>query len=282
MSTILPDQNEVRNAGAGGQTDPAPLTNLNPAGAETTNIDLREALFNDGSIGLIGSIQVSTERIVSLWGIMFDLDPDLFRQGGLIATIPQDAAGFYRDIVKPMLDRHPVLKKAEVRMTGRGLHVILRFAKPVEFTKPGEQEEWAGIVEVVQTALPIDPGQPGITATTRAVGSVNGKNGATVELLEKGSPVTEEEVRALCKDMCEQPFRTVMSIFTGNERVQPCPICKKADSALAAGKHVGSCYGCGKVHLEKLYDLVLAPKTAEKAENAPKTAKREKRNAKAR
>jgi hypothetical protein len=46
---------------------------------------------------------------------------------------------------------------------------------------------------------------------------------------------------------------------------------------LAAGKHVGTCYGCGTVRLEKLYDLVLAPKTVEKA---PKTAKKEKRNAK--
>ena len=36
------------------------------------------------------------------------------------------------------------------------------------------------------------------------------------------------------------------------------------------------------VRLEKLYDLVLAPKTAEKAAIAPKTAKKEKRNAKAR
>ena len=281
MSSV-PNEKKKHNAGAGDQTDSTPITNVNPASAETTNVDLRETLFNSGAIGPIGSIQVSTERVVALRGIVFDIDPDLFLQGGLIAAIPQDAAEFYREIVKPMLDRHPVLKKAEVRMTGRGLHVILRFAKPVEFTKPGEQEEWAGIVEVVQTALPIDPGQPGITATTRAVGSVNSKNGATVELLEKGSTVTEEEVRGLCKDMCEQPFRTVMSVFTGNERVQPCPVCKKPDSALAAGKHVGTCYGCGKVHLEKLYDLVLAPKTAGKAESAPKTAKREKRNAKAR
>ena len=280
--SILLERDESRNIAAAGQTDPAPTTNLNSANAETTNVDLREALFNDGAIGPIGSIQVSTERVVSLRGIMFDIDPDLFLQGSLIAAIPQDAAEFYREIVKPMLDRHPVLKKAEVRMTGRGLHVILRFAKPVEFTKPGEQEEWAGIVEVVQTALPIDPGQPGITATTRAVGSVNSKNKVVVELLEKGSPVTEEEVRGLCTEMCEEPFRTVMSVFTGNERVQPCPICKKRDSALAAGKHVGTCYGCGTVHLEKLYDLVLAPKSVEKAEKTPKTAKREKRNAKAR
>jgi len=233
-------------------------------GDAESNVDLREALFNDGAVGPIGSIQVSTERIVSLRGIMFDLDPDLFVQGGLIGSIPHDAAAFYREIVKPMLDRHPVLKKAEVRMTGRGLHVILRFEKPIDFTKPGEREEWAGIVEVVQTALPIDPGQPGITATTRVVGSVNGKNGATVEVLEKGSPVTEEEVRALCKAMCEQPFRTVMATLTGAERVQPCPVCKKPDSALAGGKHAGSCYGCGTVRLEKLYDLVLAPKHAEK------------------
>ncbi len=279
MSSV-PNEKKKYNVEAGDQTDPAPLTNLEPACGKTTNVDLREALFNDGAIGPIGSIQVSTERIVSLRGIMFDLDPDLFLQGGLLAAIPQDAAEFYRETIKPMLDRHPVLKKAEVRMTGRGLHVILRFTKPVEFTKPGEQEEWAGIVEVVQTALPIDPGQPGITATTRAVGSINGKNGATVELLEKGSPVTEKEVRALCKEMCEQPFRTVMSVFTDNERVQPCPVCKKPESALAAGKHAGSCYGCGTVHLEKLYDLVLAPKTIEKAESAPKKTKKEKRNAK--
>ena len=44
----------------------------------------------------------------------------------------------------------------------------------------------------------------------------------------------------------------------------------------------GTCYGCGTVRLEKLYDLVLAPKSVEKAEKAPKTAKKEKRNAKAR
>jgi len=272
MSSVPNFRKDGNAPAARGASEPLPISDGTAA-----NVDLREALFNDGAIGPIGSIQVSTERVVALRGIMFDIDPDLFLQGGLIAAIPQDATEFYRETIKPMLDRHPVLRKAEVRMTGRGLHVILRFAKPVEFTKPGEQEEWAGIVEVVQTALPIDPGQPGITATTRAVGSINGKNGATVELLEKGSPVTEEEIRSLCKEMCEQPFRTVMSVFTGNERVQPCPVCKKPDSALAAGKHVGTCYGCGTVRLEKLYDLVLAPKTVEKA---PKTAKKEKRNAK--
>ena len=279
--SFIPKPNENDNAADSGKAE-TPITTITQASAETANVDLREALFNDGAIGPIGAIQVSTERVVSLRGIMFDLDPDLFLHGGLIAAVPHDAADFYREIVKPMLDRHPLLKKAEVRLTGRGLHVILRFAKPVEFTKPGEQEEWDGIVEVVQPSLPIDPGQPGITATTRAVGSLNRKNGATVELLEKGSPVTEEEVRALCKEMCEQPFRTVMSTLTGVERVQPCPFCKKPDSALAAGKHVGTCYGCGTVRLERLYDLVLAPKTAEKVAIAPKTAQKEKRNVKAR
>jgi hypothetical protein len=276
----LSDYDEERNTGAGGQSDRTPIDNENAAGNTSaeppagwpggegdgagSNVDLREALFNDGAIGPIGSIQVSTERIVSLRGIMFDLDPDLFVQSGLIASISDDAAAFYRDVVKPMLDRHPVLKKTEVRMTGRGLHVILRFAAPIEFTKPGEREEWAGIVEVVQTALPIDPGQPGITATTRAVGSRNGKNDAVVELLEEGSPVTADEVRALCDEMCKQPFRTVMSILAGSGRLQPCPICKKADSAMAAGDRAGKCYGCGSVALEQLYDLVLAPKHAAK------------------
>ena len=181
MSSIRKPKKKSKVAAASQKDQPRVIT-TKPT--EKANVDLREALFNEGAIGPIGSIQVSTERVVSLRGIVFDLDPDLFVQGGLVASVPNDAAAFYREIVKPWLARHPMLKKAEVRMTGRGLHVILRLVKPVEFTKPGQREEWAGIVEVVQTALPIDPGQPGITATTRAVGSINSKNGATVELLE--------------------------------------------------------------------------------------------------
>jgi len=167
-----------------------------------------------------------------------------------------------------MLQRHPVLAKAEVRNSGRGLHVILRFGDPVEFNTDGERDRWSGIVQVVQGALPIDPDAPGITATTRAVGSINGKNMATVAVLAKGEPVTEDEVLGLYREMTKAPFRTVMKILTGDEAMQPCPFCGKADTKLSALSLVGRCYGsCGTVKLDKLYDLVLAPRDAGKEAN---------------
>ena len=109
-------------------------------------------------------------------------------------------------------------------MTGTGLHGILWFADPVEFTTDGDRERWTGIVQVVQAALPIDPDQPGITATTRALGSTNSKNGAKVIRLAKGDKVGQEEVLSLYGTMCSSPFITTMQILTGDSRVSPCPI----------------------------------------------------------
>ena len=233
--------------------------------AQSDNVDHREALFNGGAIGPIEHIQVSAERIVSLCGVLFDLDPHLIRQGPLTPTVPHAPPEFYATLIRPMLERHPVLAKAEVRNSGRGLHAILRFTQPVEFNDSGDRDRWRGIVEVVQAALPIDPDQPGITATTRAIGSVNGKNGATVMLLAPGEPVTAEEVMGLFDELVAAPFRTVMRILTGSETIEPCPICEKADSKLSAQDRAGLCYGsCGKVKLADLYDLVLKLRNAGK------------------
>jgi len=228
-------------------------------------IDAREGLFNTGDVGPIEHVQVSTERIVSLRGILFDLDPDIFKVGPVVPAVPKDPVEFYAAVARPMLDRHPVLSKAEVRNSSRGLHVILRFGEPVEFNTEGERDRWSGIVQVVQAALPIDPDQPGVTATTRDVGSINGKNGAEVTVLAEGEPVTEAEVRGLYGEMIKTPFRTVMKILTGSETMQPCPFCGKDDTKLSALDHTGRCYGsCGSVKIDRLYDLVLAPRDAGK------------------
>ncbi len=235
------------------------IPNASLPGKREAEADIREALFNEGAIGSIQSVQVSTERIVTLRGILFDLDPDMFRKDGLLPVVPEDPREFYEEVVRPMLDNHPVLSKAEVRNSGRGLHAILRFATPIEFKSAGERDRWAGIIEVVQAALPVDPNQPGITSTTRAVGRVNSKNGAVVEVLAKGEAVTEAEVLALYTDMVEKPFSTVMRIMTGGESQRPCPLCHKENSSLAARGRAGKCYSCGTVHLDQLYDLVLAP-----------------------
>jgi hypothetical protein len=64
----------------------------------------------------------------------------------------------------PVPRRHPA---GYQRDTGRGLHVIIWFDDLVKFNTDGDRRRWAGIVEAVQAALPIDPDQPGITALTR-------------------------------------------------------------------------------------------------------------------
>lgn len=93
-------------------SDPFPSDNVAgtgsipiPASATDTTgpIDTREALFNDGAVGPIQRIQVSTERIVALRGILFDIDPDLLHQGAFVrghfrccGTDKKKAATVYR------------------------------------------------------------------------------------------------------------------------------------------------------------------------------------------
>jgi hypothetical protein len=145
-------------------------------------------------------------------------------------------------------------------MTGGGLHTILWTDKPIEFLEPGDRERWVAKVQVIQAALPIDPMQPGITATTRAIGSINGKNGKKVRRLKAPEPVTQLELEAFADEIVASPFKTVMKILTGTDRLQPCPKCKQDDATLSALDHVGKCYGsCGTVKLEDLYGLVLRP-----------------------
>ena len=232
-----------------------------PSETSESRIDHREQLFNEGKTGPIEEIQVSTERTTRLKGILYDIDPHLFRTSPIMPTIPTDPVEFYRCIVKPLLDRHSVLSRAEIRNSGRGLHAILWFSDPPEFETDQERNRWAGIVEVVQTALPIDPDQPGITAVTRPLGSINGKNGATITCIKPGEPLASDEVLKLYEELKQAPFRTVMRVLTGKEMVAPCPICAQTGSKLSALHHAGRCYGsCGNVKLHQLYDLVLAPR----------------------
>jgi hypothetical protein len=230
--------------------------------SKSPGIDLRKQLFNQGKVGRIEKIQVSTECIVQLNGILYDLDPANYRAGTLIPIVSHNVNELYSTVVRPWLDRHPTLKNCEVRATGTGLHAILWFDKPVIFSSAGDRQRWAGIVKVVQAALPIDPDQPGITATTRALGSINSKNGDKVVQLTKGKPVTVDDVMSLFSEMCSSPFKTVLKLFTGNESISPCPVCGTEGTKLSALDYCGQCYGsCGKVSLESLYDLVLVPRT---------------------
>ena len=88
--------------------------------------DIREQLVNEGRTGHFGHIQVSTERIVKLRGILFDIDPGLLRPGFLLGQISLNPVELYEQTVKAWLQRHPALRGCEVRVSGTGLHVILR------------------------------------------------------------------------------------------------------------------------------------------------------------
>ena len=129
------------------------------------------------------------------------------------------------------------------------------------FATDGQRRRWDGIVRAVQAMLPVDPHQPGITGLTRALGSTNSKHDAVVERLKVGKPVPVDRVEHLFEQMSRSPFRTVMLVLLGAERIRPCPVCEQAGTTLSAGDFVGFCYGsCGKVKLAQLYDLFLAPR----------------------
>jgi hypothetical protein len=232
-------------------------------------VDLREQTFNGRESGPIDRVQLPVENITTLHGIVLDLDLGLLRADG---PAPLDLSGpeeYARATLLPMLSRHPALRGAEVRDTGRNLHTIVWLDPPIEFQDDGQRRRWAGIVRAVQAALPIDPDQPGITALTRPVGSVNGKTGREVRVLRPGTPVPADEVLRLYDRLARSPFRTVMEILLGSDRVSPCPCCRAEGSSLAALDREGRCYGsCGRVRLERLYDAYLIPRTPASKEDA--------------
>jgi hypothetical protein len=219
-------------------------------------VDDREQLFNDGLCGPIQEVSLKADLITTLRGILLDLDLDQFREEGHTIDLhsPED---LYQEVIGTMLTHDPVLTKAEVRVSGGGLHVILWFKDPVEFVTEADRQKWVAIVKAVQRLLPTDPNCSNITALTRPLGSVNGKNGAVVRQLYSGEPISVAEVIELYDTLAGRPFRTLTRILFGDERIRPCPICKIANSSLVALDFVGKCYGCGKIRLGQLYDCFL-------------------------
>lgn len=238
----------------------SPATLVSPASANST-VDHREQLFNGGEVGRIEQVQVSAERIVKLNGVLFDLDPRYYRASTLLPIVPLDPHEFYHAIAQHWLSRHPLLMHCQVRNSGTGLHAILWFDEPVVITSDEDRQRWTGVIKTIQSALPIDPDQPHITAVTRPPGSINGKNGSTVVVLCDGDRVSQDGVLKLYNEMTDAPFSTVMNILAGSTQLEPCPICANEESRLTGLNYVGRCYGsCGTVKLEQLYDVLFAPR----------------------
>jgi hypothetical protein len=223
-----------------------------PQSEPETQVDLREQLFNDGKIGKVKEISTQEDLITSLRGVLLDIDLCLLASSWLVPDPTITPAEFYSKNVAIWLTRHPVLCKAEVRCSGSGLHVLLMLDKPVELATEKDRTRWATRIEILQAILPTDPNAPGLRAMTRPVGSVNGKNGAKVELLQQGQGITIEELVTLTDQLVATPFKTIVAILAGRARLSPCPICTNEESSLGAGLQYGSCYSCGKVPLGRL------------------------------
>lgn len=230
--------------------------------------DQREALFNGGAVGTFKEVMVRLPEVALLQGILIEIDGECLRVGGVIEEMPADGFELYDRYVVGWLDNHPTLRKAEVRFSGRWLHIILWFVKPVEIKSDRHRELWDEVFTAVQRALPSDPAAPSLLAMTRPVGSVNSKTGRKVELIRPGEPVTEQEVFNFVDDLAQRGFATITQILFGSTTVSPCPFCCEEDSTLSGTApryrtsdpkivNRGSCYHCGKVTLSDLIALVL-------------------------
>lgn len=91
-----------------------------------------ETLVNDPKSGGIEQSSTPPEDIRQVRGIMVDLDPYYFREGGPLgipASLPVDE--FYQSFLQSRLQQSPFWSKAEVRNSGNGLHLIHWFEKPI-------------------------------------------------------------------------------------------------------------------------------------------------------
>jgi hypothetical protein len=235
------------------------------------NIDIREQLFNDGLAGKVTEIATPVERITRLNGILLDIDPCLFKPSTFVPDPGLKADQFYEQYVETWLDRHPVLKAAEVRNSGSGLHVILRPERPIEIRDDLDRNRWKARVKVLQAALPTDPMQPGMHAMTRMVGSLNGKTMTPVSVIRPAGMLQEESLLALVDEICNEHLTLQMRVLVGDTSASPCPLCRKEKSQLQVTGNRGRCYDCcNKVDSEKLYKALFVESKNSGTSNAAK------------
>lgn len=260
VKAAAPAQTPARPAGSCGSPDRAPRPGAS---------DQREALFNAGAVGTAQAIMVQQHEVTLVRGILLEIDGECLRfHGSVLDLACADGYELYEQHVRGWLDNHPVLRKAEVRFSGRWVHCILWLDRPIEIRSDRRRELWDAVILAVQRALPSDPEAPSLLAMTRPIGSTNSKTGRQVELLRCGEPVTEVEVLNLAEDLSRRGFATAMQILLGSTTVSPCPVCLADDSSLhgSAPRYGtstpdvtsrGWCYHCGKVPLATLISKIV-------------------------
>ncbi len=192
--------------------------------AQPGHTDCREQPYNLREVGPIEAVQLPVAMITSLYSICTDVDLTLFAPKAPVVGADVGPKQFLKKTLVTWLSRHPALAAAEVRHTGRNLHVLLNLEEPVVFSTEAERRRWDGIVRAVQAALPSDPDAPGLTALTRPVGSINSKTGKAVSILRPGTPVPADAVVGLADAMIRArsgPSRASSSAANGSCPARP-------------------------------------------------------------
>ena len=116
MSNVRKDRKAVKDKARPGKK--ATPRKGRPAGDKDDKPDLQELLYNGGETGPFEQVQLHEAMITSLRGFLLDFDPGRFRKAVVPIPVKKDPQKFYKKFLRTLLARHPVLNKAEVRISG--------------------------------------------------------------------------------------------------------------------------------------------------------------------
>jgi len=243
-----------------------------PVDEKQPSRDEREALYNNRLTGPASKIQLPRECVTQLYGLMTDVDPQILKPNPWFP--PAETPQLFLTGITPVLARHPILRNAEVRDTGRGLHLITYFITPVELRSARDQQSWTGCHQILNGSIPADPNAPALIGLTRPVGSINSKTGRPVRVLKLGTQIEAVVLQDWAEEVAAGPFEMIGEILFGEKRITPCPYCHKEGSYLDVKRVVGFCYGpCHKVPLKRIYEpfFIETPKAEAKEKKGGKS-----------
>ena len=137
------------------------------------NDDTRELLVKDGRTGPVTAIAIPEAMVTSVRGVLFDIDPKLFAPSAISRAARKKPKVLFQEKISPMLARHPLLAKAQVRSSGTGIHVLLMFGQPIPLSTP------AGRVPCLHVGRRLLVNLEALERTQKAIGDGVDNRGAT-------------------------------------------------------------------------------------------------------
>lgn len=226
-------------------------------------LDLAEHNVNGCLVGKRSQISLPENRITAIARLMVDVDVSewlgMLTEEELTCPAQIDPVRFWQYHLAPILDRHPLFRFSEVRFSGRGFHVLVCLDEPVLLPDDAARDLWKARLQVLQCMIPSDPQSPGLNIMTRALNSINGKNGKRVVQVRKPTPVSATQVIEAVDEFRASPFKVAAQTLFGSQ-LSSCPLCHTPGSSLRIGTHNGVCYGgkCGsKLMTSDLFDRIF-------------------------